>query len=116
MTVLHFSTQDVSKFAGGHGVPIEALLAVRMRREIHDLEATALGHLRSAFTKLYAKTGAGGYQGLAGIHGAPQFKCPHHTPLFLPWHRAYILWFENALRKMVSGVTLPFWNWAAPLA
>ncbi len=38
---------------------------------------------------------------------------PHAGPLFLPWHRQYLLMFEDALRS-VSGnkdITVPYWDW-----
>ena len=42
---------------------------------------------------------------------------PHNTPYvenyFLPWHRAYVLYFESIVRQ-ISGVpsfTLPYWNY-----
>lgn len=39
----------------------------------------------------------------------------HAGPMFLPWHREYLLLFENALRE-VSGrdVTVPYWDWTDP--
>ena len=39
----------------------------------------------------------------------------HGGPMFLPWHRAYVLAFENALRR-VSGkrITVPYWDWTSP--
>ncbi len=41
---------------------------------------------------------------------------PHAGPLFLPWHRQYLLMFEDALRA-VSGkqdLTVPYWDWTLP--
>jgi len=40
---------------------------------------------------------------------------PHGGPMFLPWHRLFLLHFENALRE-VSGkpITVPYWDWADP--
>ena len=40
---------------------------------------------------------------------------PHGGPMFLPWHRLFLLFFENALRE-VSGkpITVPYWDWADP--
>jgi tyrosinase len=32
---------------------------------------------------------------------------------FLPWHRMFLLEFEQALRRHVAGVTLPYWNWSS---
>ncbi len=41
----------------------------------------------------------------------------HGGPVFLPWHRQYLLLFESALRE-VSGknITVPYWDWTDPLA
>jgi len=62
-----------------------------------------------------------GYNYIAGFHGAPGWYCWHHqisrrTPLqarlFMPWHRAYLWWLEQALQDRVEGVALPWWDWA----
>lgn len=41
----------------------------------------------------------------------------HAGPMFLPWHRQFLLLFEDALRA-VSGtdVTVPYWDWTDPAA
>ncbi len=59
-----------------------------------------------------------GFFAHAGRHGVPDWLCPHHTPqrLFLPWHRAYLYRFEQALQDQVPGVTLPWWDWTATRA
>ncbi len=31
---------------------------------------------------------------------------------FFPWHRWYLLQFENLLRKVDRRVTLPYWDWS----
>ena len=40
-------------------------------------------------------------------------KCPHGCWFFLPWHRAYLLYFERICRKVTcdSNFALPYWNW-----
>ncbi len=41
--------------------------------------------------------------------------CPHGNWFFLPWHRAYLYYFEQVCRA-ASGdqnFTLPYWNWTA---
>jgi tyrosinase len=40
-------------------------------------------------------------------------KCPHGCWFFLPWHRAYLLYFERICRKLTgdSKFALPYWNW-----
>lgn len=83
-----------------------------MRKEIRSL-GSDLEKLRIAFRELKAKTGQGSYGQIAGIHGYPDFKCEHYTNLFLPWHRAYILSLEQALQKVDSSVSLPFWDWTS---
>jgi tyrosinase len=35
----------------------------------------------------------------------------HRRPAFLPWHRQYLLDFENDLRAIDPTVTLPYWDW-----
>jgi tyrosinase len=40
--------------------------------------------------------------------------CPHGNWLFLPWHRAYLLYFERICRKLsgMADFALPYWNWS----
>jgi tyrosinase len=46
----------------------------------------------------------------ANIHNN---KCPHGCWFFLPWHRAYLLYFERICRKVTgdNSFALPYWNW-----
>ena len=39
----------------------------------------------------------------------------HEGPGFLPWHRAYLLYFETELQHMLNDNTfaLPYWDWTA---
>jgi tyrosinase len=39
--------------------------------------------------------------------------CPHGNWWFLPWHRAYLLYFERICRKLsgYNDFALPYWNW-----
>lgn len=43
-------------------------------------------------------------------------KCEHGTWHFFTWHRMYIHFFEDVLRKYAENDTLrlPYWNWEAP--
>src|SRR4051812_21049476 len=40
--------------------------------------------------------------------------CPHGNWLFLPWHRAYLLYFERICRQLsgMADFALPYWNWS----
>lgn len=39
--------------------------------------------------------------------------CPHGNAFFLPWHRAYLHYFEEIIRDAAGDPTfaLPYWNW-----
>jgi tyrosinase len=41
--------------------------------------------------------------------------CPHGNWYFLPWHRAYLLAFEQICRQLTGNndFALPYWNWTA---
>ena len=87
---------------------------VRFRRNVDRLTAGQLGNLRSAFEAVYALTDDRGYAHHAGIHGLPlPIGCDnaHGTPYFLPWHRAYLYFFERALRDRVPRAMLTWWDW-----
>ncbi len=86
--------------------------ALRHRRSARRLSAAQLKDLRDAITAAQAIGDDRGYQYWAGIHGLPLPEwCQHGSPLFLPWHRAYLYFFEKQLQDRVPGVTLPWWDW-----
>ncbi|MFI6470949.1 tyrosinase family protein [Streptomyces sp. NPDC050516] len=35
----------------------------------------------------------------------------HRSPSFLPWHRRFLIEFEQALQSVDSSVTVPYWDW-----
>ena len=39
--------------------------------------------------------------------------CPHGNWYFLPWHRAYLYYFEEICRELTgnNAFALPYWNW-----
>lgn len=88
--------------------------ALRMRKRVEGLTADELSALRAAYTAVYGIDDDRGYAFYAGIHGLPlPISCKHHNLLFLPWHRAYLYLFEQALQDQVAGVTLPWWDYYA---
>ena len=38
-------------------------------------------------------------------------RVAHRSPSFLPWHRRFLIQFEQELQKTDSSVTLPYWDW-----
>jgi tyrosinase len=38
-------------------------------------------------------------------------RAAHMTPSFFPWHRRFLLEFEQALQEIDSGVSVPYWDW-----
>lgn len=92
--------------------PARAPVRLRHRRSARRLSAGQLADLREAIRQAQLIGDNRGYQYWAGIHGLPlPDYCRHGSPLFLPWHRAYLYFFEKALQDRVPGVTLPWWDW-----
>jgi tyrosinase len=90
------------------------LRALRHRRDARKLTAGQLTDLRSAIHEAQQISASDdrSYQSWAGIHGLPlPVYCKHSSNLFLPWHRAYLYFFEKELQDRVAGVTLPWWDW-----
>jgi tyrosinase len=69
---------------------------------------------KDAVTKMVALPASDqrSWQAQAQIH---QNNCPHGNWFFLPWHRAYLYYFEAICREL-SGkkdFALPYWNWSS---
>ena len=52
------------------------------------------------------------YDSLITVHRTLFNQQIHDTNNFLPWHRWYILQYENLLRKVDCTVTVAFWDWS----
>jgi tyrosinase len=73
--------------------------------------------LRTVFATAEGISDDRGFAHWAGIHGLPlPMYCQHGTRLFLPWHRAYLYFFELALRDLVPDAVLAWWDWASATA
>jgi tyrosinase len=57
-----------------------------------------------------------GFRKKLGATGPAQGNPAHSQPAFLPWHRQYLLEFEQALQKIAPSVTVPYWDWTEPKA
>src|SRR3954449_5820125 len=61
----------------------------------------------------------------AEFHGFNRYECWHHArvgndefpyDLFLPWHRAYLVFFDNVARDQNPEAILPWWVWSSDLS
>lgn len=87
---------------------------LRNRKKVDGLSSDELAALRQGFSAMYGIDDDRGFGYHAGIHGLPlPIYCQHHDLLFLPWHRAYLYFFEQAMQDQVAGVTLPWWDYYA---
>jgi len=101
---------------------------VTLRDSIESVEqnSPALRALRNAYSRMQDLTDNRGWTYWAGIHGYPQYLCWHHGrvgmgdqapyDLFLPWHRAFLLYFEHTMRDQDPDARLPWWDWTSQSA
>jgi len=80
--------------------------------------------LEDAYQKMQAISAADNRSWIywAQFHGFNRFECWHHArvgndlfpyDLFLPWHRAYLTFFDNAARDQNAEAILPWWDWTS---
>jgi tyrosinase len=99
------------------GTSALATTRIRFRRDAARLTPGQATDVRKAYAGMMALNDADerSYARFAGLHGLPlPIECQHGTPLFLPWHRAFLHSFERAMRDRVPDATLAWWNWATP--
>ena len=88
--------------------------ALRHRKNVELLSASQLQSLRASFAASEALSDDRGFAYWAGIHGLPlPMYCQHGTRLFLPWHRAYLYFFELSLRDLDPDAVLTWWDWTS---
>lgn len=82
----------------------------RIRKNINKLPPGELANYRYAIAQIkkLPANDKRSFDYWASIHAN---HCRHGTQLFLPWHRAYLIEFENVLREFVPSVTIPYWDW-----
>jgi tyrosinase len=86
--------------------------------------------LANAYGKMQAFTASDnrGWIYWAEFHGFNRYECWHHAriglpngpqfpyDLFLPWHRAYLAFFDNAARDQDDKAILPWWDWTSDVS
>src|SRR5881392_1199436 len=95
-----------------------------LRKNVNGMTADELSATRDAYTQMQAMpaTDTRGWIAWADFHGFSRGMCWHHGRvfngirqstynLFLPWHRAYLISFEHAMRDRNAAATLPWWDW-----
>jgi len=96
--------------------PQQPSVPLRYRLNVDSMNDAQLTAFRTAMSGAMGISDERGYNYQAGIHGLPlPISCDiaHGHPIFLPWHRAYLYFFELALRDQQAEVTLPWWDWTA---
>lgn len=100
-------------------------LLVRRSTEALAADPAALAALRDACQKMQALRADDNRSWIywAGQHGYPDWRCWHHFRvgmgtnrsynLFLPWHRAYLVYWENQMRDRNAGASQPWWDWTS---
>jgi tyrosinase len=96
-----------------------------LRKSVDALMPNELQVIRDAYGRAQQIFDNRGYNYYAGFHGVPNWFCWHHdrswraninARLFLPWHRAYLMYFERTIRDQSdpnSQLGLPWWDWAS---
>jgi tyrosinase len=102
---------------------------LRRRRDVYSL-GPLLNDFRKAMADFQAINDVNGYDFIAGFHGYPGYWCWHSGGgidgseqfpgqgryAFLPWHRAYLKWFEDHLLDHNPDISLPYWDWTSSLS
>src|SRR5262249_50914262 len=96
--------------------------AVRMRKDVSQLTATSpdIQAMKTAVGKMKAGLGDGdrrNWRAQAQVHGTFTggfTHCQHGNWFFLPWHRGYLYFFEEIIRRLsgFDGFALPYWDWS----
>jgi tyrosinase len=108
-------------------VPVTTLPPPRIRVR-PNVQQSDIAALSAAYAKMQARTESDNRSWVywAEYHGFNRFDCWHHGSqgnhsypydLFLPWHRAYLLYFELVVFADDAGAAaLPWWDWTSALS
>src|SRR5687768_10319392 len=86
------------------------------RKSVAALTATEKSGFVAAVKALKAQTTGRNYDWFVRTHmsyfaAVNNHHYAHMSSSFLPWHRRYLLEFENALKAHNPAVNLPYWDW-----
>ena len=85
----------------------------RLRKEFTDMSYTErvryINTVKIASTNSAYKTS---YDNLLTLHKTSFDLSIHEPDQFLPWHRWFILQYENLLRQIDCRVAVPYWDWS----
>jgi tyrosinase len=94
----------------------------RVRKNIDSLTPQELADYEHGISKLLDIStndpqSIDGYTYFEQLHDGELGPCEHGNDTFMPWHRAHLYLFEEALRRSdpprTENVTLPYWDWSA---
>ena len=111
-----FGTVTLALWAGGCDSCANQIANRPKRRNIATMAAndSDLTTYQDAVTKMKALPSSDhrNWANQAQIHFD---HCPHGNWWFLPWHRAYLLYFEKICRQLTGNKSfaLPYWNWTS---
>lgn len=101
---------------------------IRTRQNVYSLDASERRDLIAAFhglkrngvyddfVRLHAKAMAIATPWMSEVPNTGDRNGAHRGPVFLPWHREYLRRLELEMQKIVPGIMLPYWDWAADAA
>ena len=94
----------------------------RIRKNIDSLTPQELVDYEHAVSRLLAISeqepdSIDGYTYFEQLHDGELGPCEHANDTFMPWHRAHLFLFEEAVRRSdpprTENVTVPYWDWSA---
>ncbi|MFC8594004.1 grixazone synthase [Streptomyces atroolivaceus] len=82
------------------------MTAEEKRRFVHAVREIKRRGIYDRFVDLHIRVNSTDY-----LDKETGKRLGHVNPGFLPWHRQYLLKFEQALQQVDRRVTLPYWDW-----
>ena len=88
----------------------ETCAEIRVRKEYRDMTAQEWNDYLRAMRLVEPELGRWTRIHLENVSQA------HGVAGFFPWHRLFVIAWEERLRELVPGVTVPYWDWSADWA